>query len=262
MGLKFHSHPAFLIETNRISQHIIHARINRPEALNAVNFQVVDDLERLADEIEADQEIRVLIFSGTGDKSFISGGDLREFHTITEKQEAFAMARRIQQLFLRFEQLPCWNVAYINGNAYGGGVELMLAFDFRLARPGVKFGMTQGKFYLTPGWGGLTRLVEKVGRSRALQWLARAEILNTESALKENLIDEILTGDNPESELLKWVEQLVLNDRKFIRTLKEGAFKISRSRIQALKEESAPFAELWVDNEHIKRVEDFLKKSS
>ncbi len=251
-----------MIQTERISKHILRARINRPQALNAVNFQTVDDLERLADEIEADQEIRVLIFSGAGNKSFISGGDLREFHTITDKEEAVEMSQRIQDLFLRFEQLPCWNIAYINGNAYGGGVELMLAFDFRLARPGVQFGMTQGRFYLTPGWGGLTRLVEKVGRARALQWLARAEILDAESALQQQLIDEVLAGEDPESELLEWAERLVLNDRKFIRTLKEGAFRMSRSRIQALREESEPFAELWVDEQHISRVEDFLKKSS
>ena len=249
-----------MIRTQRISEHILKAVIDRPQALNAINFKTVDDLESLIATVRSEEQIRVLILSGSGEESFAAGGDLREFHTITSKEEALDMSLRIQHLFIELEELPCWNVAFINGNAYGGGVELMLAHDFRVAAPDVKFGMTQGRFYLTPGWGGLTRLVEKVGRSKALKWLGKAAIIDSQTALREGLIEDILPGENLENELLDWVEPFTKNDRAYIKTLKEGALKYSQERLKALAAEAYPFADLWVDEQHINRVENFLNK--
>lgn len=249
-----------MIRTQRITNHILRAVIDRPKALNAINFKTIDDLESLIDSIHSNEQIRVLILSGAGNESFAAGGDLREFHTITSKDEALKMSQRIQHLFLELEKLPCWNIAFINGNAYGGGVELTLAHDFRVAAPDALFGMTQGRFYLSPGWGGLTRLVEKVGRSKALKWLGKAEIINAKTALKDGLIDDVLPGEDAEQELLHWVEPLTKNDRNYIKTLKKGSLRFAQGRLEALAAEADPFADLWVDQQHITRVENFLNK--
>lgn len=249
-----------MIRTQRITNHILRAVIDRPKALNAINFKTIDDLESLIESIHSNEQIRVLILSGAGNESFAAGGDLREFHTITSKDEALKMSQRIQHLFLELEKLPCWSIAFINGNAYGGGVELMLAHDFRVATPDVLFGMTQGRFYLSPGWGGLTRLVEKVGRSKALKWLGKAEVINTKTALKDELIDAVLPGEDAEKELLQWVEPLTKNDRNYIKTLKKGSLRFAQGRLEALAAEADPFADLWVDQQHITRVENFLNK--
>ncbi|SMO58317.1 enoyl-CoA hydratase/isomerase family protein [Gracilimonas mengyeensis] len=249
-----------VLTQKRISDHILWANINRPKALNAIDFEVLDELEKLVQKVEEDEDIRVLILSGSGDNTFVSGGDLKKFHTIKEKDKMVGQAQRIQDLLFRIEELPCWTVAHINGDAYGGGIELMLAFDFRLSVPDAKFGFTQGRFYLVPGWGGMTRLVEKVGRTKALEWQGKSEVLEAHKVLAHGMIEHILLGDHPEKETLAWVEALTQNDRKYIRTLKENAFRISAARREALEAETEPFAELWVDEQHLSRVEDFMNK--
>lgn len=246
-----------MIQTEKISEHILWAKIDRPDARNAINFQVIDQLESIVDELEQeDSEIRVFIFSGTGTKSFIAGGDLKEFHSITEENDAIKMSHRMQDLLNRIEQLPCWTLAFINGDAYGGGIEMMLAFDFILSASHSKFGFTQGRFYLTPGWGGLTRLIEKVGRSKALEWQAKAEVKKASDLIKENFLNDIIEEDN----VIDWTKDLIHNDRNFIRTLKNSATDISPSRLQKMRDEVEPFAKLWVHNNHTSRVERFMNK--
>ncbi|MGN8225293.1 enoyl-CoA hydratase/isomerase family protein [Gracilimonas sp. BCB1] len=248
------------ITRKRISPHILWATINRPEARNAIDFDVMDELEQLLNTLENDDEIRVFILSGTGEQSFVAGGDLKKFHTIQSKEKAMEMSRRMHDIFNRIERLSCWTIACINGAAYGGGIELMLAFDFRLSVPDAKFGFTQGRFYLVPGWGGLTRLVEKVGRAKALEWCGKAEVHSANSVLAHGLIEDIVMGKDLESEALEWAEKLTKNDRKFIQTLKQGASRLSSHRKESLEAEIEPFAELWEDAEHMQRVETFMSR--
>lgn len=249
-----------VVTQKRISDQILWATINRPKALNAIDFEVMKELESLVSQVEDDEEIRVLIMSGAGEESFVSGGDLKKFHTIKSKEKAVDKAKRMHRLLVRIEQLPCWTIAHINGNAYGGGIELMLAFDFRISVPNAKYGFTQGRFYLVPGWGGLTRLAEKVGRAKTLEWLGKSEIISANNVLGHGLIEYILPGKSPEKETLEWVENLTKNDRKFIKILKEGAMRFSSHRMEALEAEVEPFSKLWVDEQHINRVEKFMNK--
>ena len=240
--------------------HVCRAIINRPESHNAINFAVMDELETLLDKIEQDSAIRCFILSGSGQKTFISGGDLREFHTIKTAEEAKPMARRMLAILKRIEQLPCWTIAAINGAAYGGGCEMMLAFDFRMAAPHATFGFTQGKFYLPPGWGGLTRLVEKVGRSTALLWLAEAKIIDAQTAQRHNLIDDIAGSSNWTDEIWERAKNLTKNDRPFIKNLKEGAMRITHARWEAIEAELDSFAQFWESDLHEERVEKFLNR--
>lgn len=249
-----------VLTQKRISDHILWAKIDRPKARNAIDFEVMEKLEELVSQVENEEDIRVLILSGSGKESFVSGGDLKKFHSIKSKEETVAKAKRMQKLLLRIEGLPCWTIACINGDAYGGGIELMLAFDFRLSVPDAKFGFTQGRFYLVPGWGGLTRLVEKVGRTKALEWLGKSEVQDANNVLAHGLIEDLLPGHSPEDEVLNWVKKLTKNDRKFIKIIKEGAIRYSAHRKEVLEAEVTPFSELWVDEQHINRVEKFMNR--
>lgn len=237
------------------------ATINRPKSRNAINFDLMDRLEETVDRLEKDESIRTFVLSGTGNH-FISGGDLREFHTIKTAEEAKPMAKRMLSLYKRIENLPCWTIACINGAAYGGGWETMLAFDFRIASEDAVFGFTQGKFYLPPGWGGLTRLVERVGRSTALKWLAEAEVVDSQSALSHHLIDKVSSGNELKSTTWKWAEKLSHNDRDFIDTLKQGALKFAEARWKAIHEELDHFTKFWEDERHQERVEKFLNRKN
>lgn len=243
-----------------LSPQICRATLNRPGAKNAIDFETVTELEALVEEITENHEVRVLIFQGGGEDIFVAGGDLRKFHSIRSEKEAAGMSARIHKLFRRIENLPCWTIAHLNGDAYGGGVELMLSFDFRTARPGIRLGFTQGRFYLTPGWGGLSRLVEKTGRSTALRLQGRAEVIDLEEARRLNLIDYVTGEEEPEQDLLSWTGPLLKNDRNYIQTLKSGSRLLQEAKEKALQAEIGPFSRLWASEEHMQRVEDFLSR--
>jgi len=248
-----------MIKINIISEFTLWAEIDRPSARNALNFQVIDELESIIEQLEAEEsKIRVFILSGSGSASFVAGGDLKEFHSITDEKEAVEMSMRMQNLFNRIEQLPCWTTAFINGDAYGGGIELMLAFDFILSTNLSKFGFTQGRFYLTPGWGGLTRLIEKIGKSKALELQAKAAVFTANEVSQLGLLNEIIEREN----VLDWSKDLLHNDRFFIGTLKRNTNSANKFRIEAMKAEIEPFSKLWVHENHIKRVENFMNKNN
>ena len=239
---------------------VCRAVIDRPSSHNAINFAVMDALENLLDELESDREIRCFILTGAANEIFVSGGDLKEFHTIKTAEEAKPMAKRMLSILKRIEELPCWTIAAVNGAAYGGGCEIMLAFDFRIASEEAVFGFTQGKFYLPPGWGGLTRLVEKVGRSTALRWLAEAKIIDAEKALEQDFIDRIVEEGELKKQSLHWARDLSHNDRNFIKNLKRGAMQLTKARWEAIDAELESFAQFWESDLHEQRVERFLNR--
>jgi len=231
---------------------IVTATINRPAAMNAVNFDVMERLESLLDELEQDKELRLFVFTGTG-KSFISGGDLKEFHQIKDAAGAKEMTRRMIQILNRIENLPFWTLASINGDAYGGGWEMALAFDFRVASSSANIGFTQGKFYLPPGWGGIKKLQNSVGRSLALFWLGSQKVINAKEAREAGFIQEYFDEHLYYEKLEKLKEHLILNDRDFITYLKNHKFQHTLDEIE-------PFSRFWESNEHFKRVNEFLRK--
>lgn len=233
---------------------IIKAAINRPEAMNAINFEVMDALESLLDELENDEELRLFILTGS-ENSFISGGDLREFHQIKDADGAKEMTRRMMNILERIEQLPCWTLAAVNGPAYGGGWETILAFNIRIAISTATFGFTQGKFYLPPGWGGITKLTEVVGRNQALYWLASQKVIDAETAVKAGLIQDVFEEDEYEQKLSRLKKSLIRNDRTFIEYIK-------RKDLQKTEDEIEPFSTFWESEEHLKRVDEFLNRKS
>ncbi|WP_073067436.1 enoyl-CoA hydratase/isomerase family protein [Fodinibius roseus] len=242
------------------NKNICEATIDRPNTRNAINFRVMQELEELLTEIESDGNTRCLILTGSGERIFVSGGDLREFHALKSAKEAKSMARRMLSILTRIEKLPCWTIASVNGPAFGGGCEMMLAFDFRIASPDAFFGFTQANFYLPPGWGGLTRLVERVGRSTALRWLGKASIVQPREALQHKLIDRVAAPGQLRKEALAWARELSHNDRTFIQNLKEGALRLAQARWKSIAAELDAFAECWESEKHRERVRRFLEQ--
>lgn len=231
---------------------ITEAAIDRPEAMNAINFDMMDQVETLLDELETNDELRLFVLTGSS-KSFISGGDLREFHQIKDAEGAKEMTRRMIGILKRIEHLPCWTLAAVNGPAYGGGWETMLAFDFRIAISSATIGFTQGKFYLPPGWGGISKLTKTVGRDQALYWLASQKVINAKTANQSGLIQDLFEKDDYDEKLAKLKNSLVKNDRQFIEYIK-------RKDLQKSEDEIEPFSTFWESEEHMKRVDEFLSR--
>ena len=250
-----------ILKAELIDGHILKAVIDRPAAQNAINFAVIDDLENLIEFIKTNEEIDAFILTGAGQKTFVAGGDLKEFHTIKSKEEAVSMSRRVQILLFSIEALPVWTIACINGSTYGGGIEILLSFDFHISSQDAKFGFTQGRFYLSPGWGGLTRLIEKVGKSKAFQLLAESAVLSAEDVRDLGIIEKITTSENLQDQCLEWAKELTKNDRFYIEKLKESTLKGRKERLEQLEDEIEPFTELWIHRNHEERVEKFIKKT-
>lgn len=251
-----------VIITNKYGP-IYEAQINRPDALNAINFKIMDELARVISEVETDEEVRVFILKGSGQRYFASGGDLFEFANLHSAEDGREMAGRMSRILQRIEDASCWTIACINGDAYGGGCELSLAFDIRIAAEHSRFHFNQSEFYLTPGWGGLTRLVERVGRSCALEWLATGRSVTAQEALIAGLINHSFSGDQLDREVRRLSEMMARNDRRLIRAIKEGAERyVQPERSEALEAELEVFGRLWGSDEHHKRVERFLNRNN
>lgn len=220
--------------------------------MNAINFKLMDELEELLDTLEKDDDIRLFILTGSNN-NFISGGDLREFHQIKDVEGAKKMSARMIRILNRIEMLNCWTLAAINGAAYGGGWELMLYFDFRIASNDAKIGFTQGKFYLPPGWGGIDKLSRIAGRNQALYWLANSSVITADEAASYGLIQEIVNSYAFDERLQSLKNELTLNDRSYIQYLKS-------KNTQSPLDEIDPFSRFWVSKEHLKRVDAFLSR--
>ena len=231
---------------------VLWVEVNRPDALNAVDFDVMAGLEEALD--EAEREVpRVFVLSGAGDRSFISGGDLKQFSELVTDVDARKMASRMVAILARIEALPCWTLACINGDAYGGGTETLLAFDLRVAAPTAHLGFTQSRFHLPPGWGGLTRLVEAVGASRAQYWLATASVISAQEAHSAGLVHEV--HDHVRQAAQRRAEKLALMEPELVHALKKGIRRAKTlPRDESIAAELEPFASIWAGEEHHRRV--------
>ena len=147
--------------------------INRPEALNCFNYATLKELGELVEQIRVDKDVRIVIFTGAGDKAFSSGADLKERRTLTEA-EVRRNVYKIRTVFQQIADLPQPTIAAVNGYAFGGGFELMLACDFRIAVRHAKMGLTETSWAIIPGAGGTQRLPRLIGEAKAKELILTA----------------------------------------------------------------------------------------
>jgi enoyl-CoA hydratase len=167
--------------------------INRPDKLNAINQDVMDDLNRVVDEIYEKKEIRSAIITGAGPKAFVAGADISEF--MASGVEGMALAKKGQDVFLKLEHAPKPIVAAVNGFALGAGCELAMACHFRLASEQAKFGQPEVNLGLIPGYGGTQRLAQLIGKGRAMELLLTAAIIDAQTALQYGLVNYVLPAE-------------------------------------------------------------------
>ena len=184
-------------------EHIAIARIDRPNALNALNSAVLDDLNELLNTVEADEEIRALVLTGSGEKAFVAGADIGEMCSLT-KAEGEAFGKKGNDVFRRLEMLPVPVIAAVNGYALGGGCELSMACDIRLCSDTAVFGQPETGLGITPGFGGTQRLARLIGPGMAKQMIYAAKNVKADEALRIGLVNAVY----PAEELLPAAEKL------------------------------------------------------
>lgn len=168
--------------------------IDRPKALNALNSAVLDDLSAAFDLAEKDAAadvVRCLILTGAGEKSFVAGADIGEMSTLT-KAEGTAFGKKGNDLFLRIESFPIPVIAAVNGFALGGGNELSMSCDFRIASENAIFGQPEVGLGITPGFGGTQRLARLVGAGMAKQIVYSARNIKAPEAYRIGLVNQVV----------------------------------------------------------------------
>ncbi|WP_169513888.1 enoyl-CoA hydratase/isomerase family protein [Halalkalibacillus halophilus] len=235
--------------------------INRPEKRNAISSDVIALLDRCLDEIIASPSTRLLIINGSGNQAFCAGGDLNEFHGDMSEEEAYTLLSSMQHVLWKLFTLPIPTIAWMNGSARGGGMEIASACDFRFVRPDSSYGFTQGQLGIATGWGGGTLLYKRIEAQIAFYWLIEAGIKSAEELHSAGFAQEIMEDaeidvtnillrpftQRSNQQLRHWKSQ-------WLRSLNLNELK------DQMNEEVRACSKLWVSEEHKVAVKNFFKK--
>jgi enoyl-CoA hydratase len=172
--------------------------INRPTKLNALNKITISDLHKAFKTLAKNNEIRVIILTGSGEKAFVAGADIAEFANFSIEEGMQLAAEGQANLFDFIENLKTPVIAAINGFALGGGLELAMACHFRVAADNAKMGLPEVSLGLIPGYGGTQRLPQLIGKGRAMEMIMTAGMIPAEEAFRTGLVNHVV----PQAELL------------------------------------------------------------
>ena len=164
--------------------------LNRPQALNALNAEMLTELNGLLDSIALDPGVKVVIVTGSGDKSFVAGADIAEMRAMSA-MEGRNFGKFGQSVFAKLENLPQPVIAAVNGFALGGGCELALACDIRLASEKARFGQPEVGLGIIPGFGGTQRLPRLIGKGRAKELLYTGDVIDAQEAYRLGLVNKV-----------------------------------------------------------------------
>ncbi|MFE4707431.1 enoyl-CoA hydratase-related protein [Peribacillus simplex] len=193
----------------KVENHIAYVTVNRPEVLNCFNYETIIELQEAVDAIYTYQDIRVVIFTGAGDKAFSAGVDLKERKTLNQVQVR-RNAKAIRDVFNSIAGLPQPTIAAVNGYALGGGFEWLLSCDFAIAVEEASVGLTETSWAIIPGAGGTQRLPRLIGETKAKELIFTAKKVTAEEALDLGILLKVV----PRSRLNAACEELAADMMK------------------------------------------------
>ncbi|WP_433249732.1 enoyl-CoA hydratase/isomerase family protein [Actinomadura nitritigenes] len=224
--------------------------IDRPQARNAIAPATMD---RLDEALDAAADAGALVIRGAGDRAFVSGGDLKELAAIRTEPEAVAMALRMRGVCDRIAAFPAPVIAALNGHALGGGAEVAVAADIRVAAADIKIGFTQSTLAIMPAWGGAERLAALVGRGRALLLAGTGTVLGAAEAEHLGLVDRVLPRASFEEGWRALAASLATGAAREIKRVTAGGL--------TAREAAGAFARLWVADEHWAAAEKAMNRA-
>ena len=233
--------------------------INRPEKRNALNIKTREEGAALLDELRNDDSVGVVIFTGAGDKAFIAGADIAEFAGRTANMQREVMLGR--SLFTAVDTFPKPIIAMINGYCLGGGCELALACDIRIASETASFGQPEINLGIIPGGGGTQRLTRLVGEGKAMELILTGEIIDARTAYEIGLVNHVFPADQLEAKTLDMANRIAEKGPIALRLAKEAVKLASRSNLdEGLKREIDLFALCFATEDKDEGVAAFLEK--
>jgi enoyl-CoA hydratase len=193
-----------------INDHIAVVTINREEDLNTFNYETLKELLEKVEAIRVNPEVRIAIFTGAGEKAFSVGADLKERKTLTN-EEVKRNIYKINDVFNAIDQLPQPTIALMNGYAFGGGMELALACDFRIVADNTLMGLTETSLAIIPGAGGTQRLPRLIGQAKALELILTAKRISSEDAFKIGLVTQVCAREKLIETAYDWAGMILQN---------------------------------------------------
>ncbi len=200
-------------------------KLNRPTAYNALNEQLITELFELLKEIEKDSEVKVVVITAEGQKVFCTGADLKSASELDEKN-ALPLIQRGQEMFNYIENFPKPTIAAINGLALGGGLELALACDVRIASEEAKVGCPETSIGLIPAWGGIRRLPRVVGMGKAKELIFTGAMITAKEAAEIGLVNKVVPPDELDSTVNWTAAKIAGNAPIALKYAKEGLNKV------------------------------------
>ena len=233
--------------------------IDRPKALNALNSEVLDDLGAALDGVDL-ETIRVLILTGSGDKSFVAGADIGEMSTLS-KEEGTAFGKKGNDLFRRIETFPIPVIAAVNGFALGGGNEIAMSCDFRICSDNAVFGQPEVGLGITPGFGGTQRLARLVGPGMAKQLVYTARNIKANEALRIGLVNQVTTQEELLPTAKKLASVIAGNAPIAVRACKKAINDgLQQDMDQAVVTEEKLFGSCFETEDQREGMANFLRK--
>lgn len=234
--------------------------INRPSKLNALNKTTINELHEALKGLADDNEIRVIILTGSGEKAFVAGADISEFANFDSSQGAELAAKGQELLFNFIQNLPKPVIAAVNGFALGGGLELAMSAHFRVASDNAKMGLPEVTLGVIPGYGGTQRLPQLIGRGRAMEMILTAQMIDAQKAFAYGLVNEVV----PQQELLSYTktiaEKICKNSPNAIKEAIEAVNANFEDGVNGYEVEIKNFGNCFGTSEFIEGTTAFLEK--
>jgi enoyl-CoA hydratase len=251
------------IVTFEQSDNIAVVTINRPRVRNALNWDAMYALSAAVDRAVESPDLRAIVLTGAGQRAFISGGDLRDLHGKMTQNDGFRQHDVMTVTLDRLAALPMPIIAALNGAARGGGCEVALACDLRVAAEDATLGFAQIGMGVTPGWGGAKRLFELIGYSQAMDLLLTGRVIEAQEALTLGLVNRIAGPGDALAGALALAEEIAAMPPLAARGVKEvlrGHLTLPKDRAVVL--ERSVFGRLWATADHAEASTAFLEKRS
>ncbi|MBA5628638.1 enoyl-CoA hydratase-related protein [Moheibacter lacus] len=232
--------------------------LNRPASLNALNKGLLEDISQFLDGARENDAIRTIILTGSGEKSFVAGADIKEFSDFNGQQGEQLAAKGQNDVFNKVENFPKPILAAINGFALGGGLELAMSAHFRIASENAKLGLPEVTLGLIPGYGGTQRLPKLIGKGRAAQMIFTAEMITANRAYEMGLVNEVV----PQSELIERAKTIASKIISNSSTAIEKAIQVINlsDTDKGFDAEIKAFGELFDEKDFKEGVAAFLEK--
>lgn len=233
--------------------------INRPEKRNALNIKTREEGAALLDQLRTDDTVGVVVFTGAGDKAFIAGADIGEFAGRTATMQRDVMNSR--SLFTAIDTFPKPVIAMINGYCLGGGCELALACDIRIASENASLGQPEINLGIIPGGGGTQRLTRLVGEGKAMELILTGEIIDARTAYSIGLVNHVVPADQLQAKTLEIANRIADKSPVALQFAKEAVKLASRSNLdEGLRREIDLFALCFSTEDKDEGVNAFLEK--